>query len=288
MEFKLKKFKQTISIGRIANIHYFEFTTDYHTRADKHEFCELVYVDNGMISVNSGSYSGWLNKNELILHKAGEMHSLSCPKDTAPNVIIIGFACSAPELDVLTQAPVALPPTCQKLLTEVIKEGRSVFLPPYDIPTPNMKKRKEYPFGADQMIKLKLETLFIELIRYVENNKSGDATDVDGRMNEIHNYISLNFREDINLDQLCFLFATNKTTICSSFKKQYGETIISFINRKRIQQAKALVRTDKYTLTEIAEMVGYSSVHYFCRVFKKQEGMSPSQYFKTIKSKLNS
>ncbi len=51
-----------------------------------------------------------------------------------------------PQLDVFSEIPVTLNSEQQKLLTEVIREGRNVFLPPYDIPNQKyMKKRKEYP-----------------------------------------------------------------------------------------------------------------------------------------------
>ena len=40
-------------------------------------------------------------------------------------------------------------------------------------------------------------------------------------------------------------------------------------------------------ITEIAEKLGFSSVHYFSRLFKKSTGVSPSDYSRTVKSKLN-
>lgn len=288
MEFKLKKFKQDINVTRIANIHYFEFTKEYQTYKDKHAFRELVYVDNGEINVSSENYTGKLEKNQLIIHKAEEIHSLSCPNNKAPNVIIIGFECSAAELDVFAATPTNLSGECQKLLTDVIKEGRNVFLPPYDVPyLKDMRKRKEYPFGADQLIKLKLEIFFIELIRGLDVKKILSENLDDYKLNEIYNYINENYKEKITLDELCFLYGTNKTSLCASFKRAYGETVISFINRKRIKEAKRLFREGKYNLTQIGEMVGFSSLHYFSRIFKQYEGISPTEYFRTLKSRFD-
>ena len=157
MEFRLKRFTKAMDISRIANIHYFEFTNKFHTVDDKHPFRELLYVDNGFIMVQAENYSGIVRENQIIIHRSDEIHSLSCPEDRASNVIIIGFECKCEELDVFSTQPVILQDSQKKLLTEIIKEGRSVFCPPYDVPNQrDMKKRKEYPFGADQMIKLKL------------------------------------------------------------------------------------------------------------------------------------
>lgn len=289
MEFKLKKFDCVLNVKRIANIHYFEFAEKYHTYKDKHPFLELVYADSGTISIEADNYTGNLNKNQLIIHRAGETHSLSCPEDNAPNVIVIGFECDCVALEMFSRAPVTLSPSLQRLLTEVIKEGRTVFLPPYDVPNlKDMKKRKDYPFGADQMIKLKLETFFIELIRSEQNSLDGSSNNkAYSKIDEIYAYVTENFRERITLDELCFIYGTNKTTLCSSFKNTFGDTIINYINRLRIKETKRLMCEGRHNLTQIAEIVGFSSVHYLNRIFKQYEGKSPMVYIKTIKSRLD-
>lgn len=288
MEFKLKSFKQDISVSRIANIHYFEFTKEYHTFEDRHPFRELVYTDSGSVNVRSEGYSGILEENHAIIHKTNEIHSLTCSSGTAPNVIIIGFECSCRELDVFSETPYAMTPYRQQLLADIIKEGRNVFFPPYDVPnTKNMQKRKHFPFGADQMIRIKLEALFIDMIRGVRNMSeempNGSAI---GCMPEIGTYIENNFRENITLGDLCFLFGMNKTTLCGEFKAAYGDTIINYINKKRIKEAKRIMREGGFNLTQTAALSGFSSIHYFSRAFRKYEGKSPSEYIKTVKSKL--
>lgn len=289
MEFKLKSFKRVIDITKIANIHYFEFTNQYHTSADRHEFCELVYVDSGKIMINAENYTGELTNNQLIIHKAGEAHSLSCTCEQSPNVIIIGFECKSNILDEFSETPTTLSRECVRLLTEIIKEGRNVFLPPYDVPNvKDMKKRKDCPFGAEQLLRLKLETFFIELIRNRTNSEKEEMSAQSFyKLNDVYSYINENFREKINLSELCFMYGTNKTTLCNSFKRAYGETIIRYINKLKIRETKRLLRDGNHTLTEIASMVGMSSVHYLSRMFKLYQGQSPSEYMRTIKSKLD-
>lgn len=66
----------------------------------------------------------------------------------------------------LSVSPATLSHEEQRLLTNIVREGRAVFLPPYDVPNvKNMKKRRNCIFGADQMVKLLLEQLLIHLIR---------------------------------------------------------------------------------------------------------------------------
>lgn len=288
MKYELKPFKKVLNITRIANIHYFEFTKEFHTFDDVHPFRELVYVDSGAVNVRSDGYNGILKKNQLIVHKENERHALSCDLDNAPNVIIIGFECTSHELDAFSSNIEILSEEQQRLLTDVIREGRSVFLPPYDIPNlADMKKRSDYPFGADQMIKNKLEAFFIELVRNrMAVNQKIDGRACDPKIMEINKYITENFREKINLAELCFLYGINKTTLCYDFKEAFGETVINYVNILRIKESKKLLREGSYNLTQIASMVGFSSIHYFSRIFKQFENKSPTEYLKTIKARL--
>ena len=166
MKYKLKNFITPVIVSRIANLHYFEFINEYHTIEDSHDFCELLYVDRGAITVNSDNYSGVLSDNQIIIHRPNEVHSLSCNENIAPNAIIIGFECDCPELETFSHTPFTLSIEQKKMLADVMKEGMSVYTPPFDLPdVVDMIKRDEFPFGADQMIKLKLEAFLISIIR---------------------------------------------------------------------------------------------------------------------------
>ncbi|MBE6696046.1 MAG: helix-turn-helix transcriptional regulator [Ruminococcaceae bacterium] len=289
MEFKLKDFKTDVNVTRMANIHYFEFVKKYHTFEDRHPFRELVYVDSGSIRVDSDGFKGTLYSKQLLIHKSGETHSLSCFENSAPNVIIIGFECDCEKLDIFSEKASVLSSEQIKLLTDVIREGRTVFMPPYDVPNiKDMKKREDFPFGADQMLKQKFETFLIELIRSADTPEENENyVTNDSKTEEIYNYITSNYSEKIRLDDLCFLFGTNKTTICKNFKAMYGDTVVDYLNKLRIKQAKRLMRESDLNLTQLSSRVGFTSIHYFSKMFKLLENQSPSEYMKTIKSKLD-
>lgn len=285
MEYKLKKFFQPVKVSRLANIHYFEFIKEFHTKMECHSFRELLYVDSGQLEIAADNYNGILKENQLIIHQSNELHSLVCSQSEAPNVIIIGFECSCEELDAFSASPITLNDTQKKLLSDAIKEGRNVFLPPYDIPgQKDMKKRTDFPFGADQLIKLKLEALFIELIRSKSHTDVVEHPEAaNDKTIEIVRYLNENFRQKIKLPELCFIFGTNATTLCNNFYAAYGKTIISYVTALKIKEAKKLMRSGSYNLTEIASMVGFSSIHYFSKIFKQYENQSPTAYIKTLK-----
>jgi len=290
MNYTLKSFITPVIIPRIANLHYFEFTNQYHTVDDSHDFCELLYVDRGALTVSAENYSGVVANNQLIIHRPNEMHSLCCNENVAPNVIIIGFECDCEELEAFSKAPVTLSSEQKKMLADVMKEGMSVYTPPFDLPNvTDMKKREEFPFGADQLIKLRLEAFLISLIR---GNKQLNATSKSevheqSRLEAIHQYITENYTEKILLDNICFIFGTNKTTLCHDFKSEYKTTVLNYINSLKIREAKALLRENKLSVTEISEKLGFNSIHYFSRLFKKTTGHSPKEYIKSIRAKFD-
>jgi AraC-like DNA-binding protein len=67
------------------------------------------------------------------------------------------------------------------------------------------------------------------------------------------------------------------------FKEQLGTTIHQYITSVRIEQAKRFIRRGGATFTEIAERVGFSSIHHFSRIFRKETGVPPSRYAADIK-----
>ena len=292
MDFTLHSFKKSITVSRLANIHYFEFTPNYHTHNDAHDFCELVYVDKGKIQISSDHYTGNLEQGQIILHGALQNHSLTCTEKVAPNIIIIGFVCNGKAIENLTYSPLTLSDELQKMLGDIIKEARSVYLPPYDVPNlKKMKKRKELFFGADQLIKNYLQVLLIKCIRLKKSpaiTKTDSHRTIQGKKQiyDIKTYLDENFCQRITMDALCFLFNTNKTTLSHDFKQEFGCTIVNYLTKLRITHTKTLLREGSHSLTEIADLLNMSSVHYLTALFKKHTNMTPTEYLLSLKKTL--
>lgn len=273
-----------INVSRIANLQYFEFSDAFHSVQDRHNFCELLYVDKGSLSIFAENYSGILGENQVLIHRPNELHSLAADHAVAPSVIIIGFECSSDSLFPFAQQPITLTSDQTRALSRIMQEGMCIYEPPYNVPnTGYMPKRAEYPFGADQLIKIGLEAFLISLVRSFQSG--GSKAGADGNIQSVHQYITENFRTKITLANLCFLFGMNKTTLCRDFKATYDTTILDYINTLRIREAKSCLRQGKLSITEISDILGFSSVHYFCRLFKQQTGRSPTQYIKNVQSK---
>ena len=285
MEFKLKTLNDTVTVNKIANVHFFEFQSDFYTGTDSHPFAELVYVSSGALKISSEGFNGILEKGEAVLHAAGEKHALSCVKGAAPTVIILGFACdNMPPF--ITDKKLSADAEEKSLLAEIVKEGRNVFSPPYDVPTYDMRKKKTAPFGAEQKLKNGIESLVIKIARKLCENDDGKRSAVgDFDATEIVRYVEENFKEKITIDELSFLFGTNRSSLCKAFKRTTGKSVNDYVSEKKLSEAKRLLSETSDTVTEIAETLNFSGIHYFTAFFKKNEGLSPVEYRSNYKNK---
>ncbi|WP_433478502.1 helix-turn-helix transcriptional regulator [Spirillospora sp. CA-142024] len=62
------------------------------------------------------------------------------------------------------------------------------------------------------------------------------------------------------------------------FSEVYGETPGAYLARRRIERAQDLLRTANLTVTEICVLVGFTSLGTFCTRFKRQTGMTPTEF----------
>jgi len=61
-------------------------------------------------------------------------------------------------------------------------------------------------------------------------------------------------------------------------------SIMEYFKQLKIKEAKVLIRENNHNFTEISEILGYNSIHYFSRIFKNETGMTLSEYDNSVKS----
>jgi len=74
------------------------------------------------------------------------------------------------------------------------------------------------------------------------------------------------------------LFGMNSQHLSRVFKKTYGESILTFANRQRVEAAKPLLRVVDKTVAEVAKESGFETTDYFRRVFRKIVGLTPTEF----------
>lgn len=92
-------------------------------------------------------------------------------------------------------------------------------------------------------------------------------------------YINRNYHRRLSLAEVSQKAAfMTPSHFCRLFKRFTGMTFVEFVNRTRVEAAKALLKGNSAPVKEISSMVGFASPQYFARVFKRHTGLSPLQY----------
>lgn len=93
-------------------------------------------------------------------------------------------------------------------------------------------------------------------------------------------YIGNNYKKDISLHGLADAIGVSTIYASQLFKKEIGESFITYLTKYRISKSIELLKTGKYKIYEVSEMIGYQSVQHFNKTFKKITGNKPSDYYK--------
>ncbi|RJX36833.1 response regulator [Paenibacillus pinisoli] len=99
-------------------------------------------------------------------------------------------------------------------------------------------------------------------------------------MREIARYIEAHYTQDIRLQDISASFHLNREYISRKFKMEFGETLIDYVNRIRVEKAMILLLNPHLRMAQIAQMIGYHDEKYFSRVFKKLTHTTPNDYRK--------
>ena len=91
-------------------------------------------------------------------------------------------------------------------------------------------------------------------------------------------YIDTHFHRDISLDDISKELNISPYYFSKLFKEETGENFVEYVTERRIKRGKDLLKDPDRSIKEICTMVGYSDPNYFSRIFKKFEGITPTEY----------
>jgi YesN/AraC family two-component response regulator len=95
-------------------------------------------------------------------------------------------------------------------------------------------------------------------------------------------YLHTGYAEPISRESIARYVGVSDDYLTRCFRQETGVTPMVYLNRYRVNQAKALLASGKETITEVALAVGFSTSKYFDRVFRREVGMSPSEYRRKV------
>ena len=292
MPFESLELREDISISKVVTIHYFEYMSDFSFPGESHNFWEFLCVDKGEVDIMAGDRPHTLKRGQIAFHKPNEFHSLKANGRIAPNLVVISFECNSPAMQYFEELITDISETARYLMAQIIYEARRCIATPLDDPyTTHMERLPEAAFGSEQLIKLYLEQLLIYLVREQMKGRSTAPAVVKSikQKNDaiiykrITTYLEEHIREHLTIDEICRANLIGRSQLQKLFREQNQCGVIEYFSRLKIELAKQLIRENHHNFTQISDFLGYTSIHYFSRQFKKLAGMTPSEYASSIK-----
>lgn len=298
MEYQCITLKEEVTIKKIYSIHYFEYMKDFVFPGESHNFWEFLCVDSGSVIVTAGDREVTLSANQMIFHKPNEFHALRADGVTSPSLIVISFDCTSPCINFFENRIVSVNQTEQFYLGQLLAEARQSFHTPLNDPyNCFLERNPDSPFCSEQIISLSLELLLISLYRrcYAASLLAparGKRTfshpllhrDGDELLAQIIRYLEGHIFQSLTVAQICRENSAGRSQLQKLFHEKMGCGVIEFFSRAKIEYAQRLIRERRYTYSQIADMLGYSSYQYFSLQFKKYTRMTPSAYCYSVKS----
>ena len=99
-------------------------------------------------------------------------------------------------------------------------------------------------------------------------------------LEKITKLVLKNLGKDFNVDDLCLEMGMSRSSLYNKVKALTGHSPSDFIRQIRLKEGASLLRSKKYTVAEVSDMLGFSDPKYFTDIFKKHYGMTPSAYMK--------
>ncbi len=280
-----------LDIERIYTIHYFEYMSDFHFPGERHDFWEFQYVDKGQAEIRTDHGIHILGRGQVIFHRPNEFHSLRATGKNAPNIIVVSFTCHSSCMNFFAEKILSFSEKERELLGLLLAEAAHCISTPLNDPyTEKMEISGGEHFGSQQLILNYLEQLLIEVMRRYTASFSMPVAHPQGirRRSAMYNtvilYLEKHIRQHISIDQICHDNLIGRSQLQKLFREQHQCGVIEFFSSMKIELAKQLIREQQLNFTQISDFLGYSTIHYFSRQFKKISGMTPTEYAMSVKA----
>lgn len=260
----------TINIPEIIAYYYTIKSPNYKFKGEKHNLYELTFVDRGILDTSIDGVNYTLNSSDLIIYGKNQFHTQTVNNDLSCSYLTIMFDMECDDDSLICNKVFH----CRKELYKIIR-----------IFAKNISS--EIPY-SENLILSNFHEIIIRLFQY-------DYLDIDAKLptesqqhfqdeiiGRILAYINKMICSPITIEELCSKFAISRSSLQTLFKNNLNTSPKKYINDLKLSKSKELIKENKYTISEIAFMLGFNSIHYFSRSFTKHYEISPSEYAQTV------
>ncbi len=270
-----------IDIKELTALEYLDFEGKYKNYAEAHDFWELCYVLEGTVQVFLDDIEMTLGARQLLLIPPNKKHRFFSEDGNESSAFVACFDSFSQALLPISGNIFDADDMQQDCMGKIIADCRDTFR----MNESGLMEVLPNPlFGGQQVIWLLLEYLLIGLVRRMSADENSaivfinDENYYEDIVNLIIRFLRKNVCQRLTLDVICDRFGYSKSFLCKVFKEQTGQTLISYFNLLKIEEAKRMLKQGTRTIADISDTLGFHEAKYFGTIFKKTTGMTPMDY----------
>ena len=269
-EVSVHSLKSTLHVKEILGDYYVVRGTNYNFPGEVLNFWEITYVDDGSLITDIDGKEYTLNPQEIIFYAPGQEHSQRTTTTCSYLTIVFDMDIDKKETELLKN----------KIFKASQKEA--------DILSWFNKSSKEYNSLTALALTSAVQIFIVSLLTNDQNSSNKPIlTKMQQKydnelLGEIALYIQENIYSAINVEDICQRFSLSRSSIQTLFAKNLNTSPKQYISDLKFAKAKQMIKESTYSISEIARICGFSSIHYFSRVFKEKYGITPTSYAKSI------
>jgi YesN/AraC family two-component response regulator len=234
---------------------------------------ELIFIAKGKGRFSIDKKTCELKDGMLLYIRPGEPHAIETDPAAPVRCYTVHFSYARVNIHdgrwELQEEPEALPLQAAQELQDYyqIEDAFKKLTEAWDAKLP----------GYEFMSKTLLQQLLIAIAQNMRKENRNYSASL--KVEKIIRYMHEHVQDKITLAQLANLVQWSPTYLSRSFKAITGYSAIEFLNKIKMDKAKEMILEGNKSVKEVAGAVGYADEFYFSRVFKKTEGLSPSEFY---------
>lgn len=290
---KMAKYKQTklqviFSVTHMVEILYRSFPQNYLVDyPSKHNFWRAYYIDRGNVTFKLNSTAFSVDAGHIVFFAPHTSIERIETNSNKANMLSIFYVCPQLDKDFFENKTFALSLFEKTILSNLIKISQQ-YCKRHSINPKGFKGTKiksNAPPFLSHHIKVSIEHILLSIYQdEINSHLIAKPTfhKHDSIINSAIEYMHQNLEKKLTVKDIASHIKMSSSNFHAIFKKSTQQSVMDYFNTLKIEQAKVLIRTKQYTISEISLQLGYSSESYFSRQFKKITEMTPSEYAQLI------